>query len=211
MKRRSTLRQAFVVTAGAVTIGGGCVSVPFDDAACPQAQPAADSACADVGMKCPYRDECGSAYSATCGSQGWTIEWSNVSCNPPPPQCPARPTPGTPCLELGMSCHHDNQDPIDACDQQGFWVTCTESGWSRQSIDCDQTPVCCDPPVCPVVLPIDGEICEPQSGTSGEYPFGCSYEVPTDCGPQYASADCVPDIATQQMVWAVVMPTCPMP
>jgi hypothetical protein len=141
---------------------------------CPAEVPKAGSACEERGKTCNY-DTTGCPSVVTCGDDGTWSEPISPACNPPPPECPVEmPKAGSACAEPGKTCNYD----ATSCPAL---VSCGDDGtWSEPISPACNPP----PPVCPEVMPTDGDPCVAASGP-------CPYEMMTGCGPMPTEAACV--------------------
>jgi hypothetical protein len=185
-KKRKNLKAPFLVTFAAMAavapaVLSGCGSSVVTGSGggdCPAAMPGAGTDCSGETLQCGYgEDECGSPIEFTCSGGKWAQSGPTVSCNPPPPDCPAAtPAQGSSCPIPGMACTYPGTggcvfEVQASCDANLTW-----------QVSEIMSP--CNPPGCPAEIPTQGEPCVPPwEGT-------CTYTVDTGCGPLPETAIC---------------------
>lgn len=115
---------------------------------CPTATPIDGDDCFEP-QNCSYGDPCGGSVNASCDGVTWTVEYSNDTCNPPPP-CPGElPEEGSECnLTPGgvpEGCVFAAETP---CGVQMVGGVCLQSAegtfvWDLEVPECNpQVPAC---------------------------------------------------------------------
>lgn len=144
----------------------GSTCNPPPPSLCPSSPPPQGGFCSQVGQRCEFEgavDECGqtSQTTAECStSYQWEVSTAAVSCNPPPPGCPAtEPTIGSACAD----------GPSTFCDYPS--LGCCPATYSCQGGTWQQLPSSCNPPplLCPSAPPATGDACSPCALGSCEW------------------------------------------
>jgi len=203
-RAKRSVRSPFVVTlaAAATIVAAGCGArvdgVTSDAGAdtqpieCPSSEPSNGGACSGE-MSCSYGNCYGMATTtAQCRNGEWQV--MNLSCNPPPPECPrTEPAVGSACRYYGPgSCNYPDRCLSGA--MKSF--SCISGTWTSE-----MAPVLA---ACPTTPPVEGSSC---ADCAGRYPSTCVYEW---CG-SYPSREskCDPVTKTWSTRWASCNPPPP--
>lgn len=136
---------------------GGDVACNPPSAECPTNEPNASDGC-DSGLVCKYGD-CGGVPTRTFTCKGGAWEVMEMSCNPPPPECPAE----VPAAESACNLPSFRECGYDFCMGMTHLPTtsarCIDGQWNVQHGACNPPP-----PECPAERPAAGSACTLPNG-----------------------------------------------